>query len=118
MSLNLRVGKQDFLDQIALLDQKMSALQNVIDKYRKAKTNLDQFVRGEDSSYEAWVERIDAHITAAGKARAALKEQKDVLQKTVDQMENIGKEIKETVTAGAEAVKSTAEAAIRIAPLL
>lgn len=118
MSLGLHVGKQTFIDAIDKLDRKMSELQNVIDKYRTAKTNLDQFVEAEDSSYEKWVQTIDERITAAGKARAALNEQKDMLQKTVDQMEDFGGEIVRTVETGAEAVKSTAEAALRVAPLL
>ena len=118
MSLNLRVSKQDFLDRIEKINNKMINLDGVIQKYRTLKSNLDQFVQPEDSTYEQWCQRIDANIESCGRAKAALKESKDSMQKTVDQMENIGAELRETISAATEATKSTAEAAIRIAPLL
>lgn len=117
-SLNLKVKKQDFVDRINDIESRMNALSDVIAKYRDLKVNLDQFVEAEDSSYEDWVQRIDSHIDAAGRAKAALKESKDTLQKTVDQMDDFGSNVKQTVQAATEATKSTVETAIRIAPLL
>ena len=117
-SVNLKVSKQDFVDRIDQIDLKMQNLADVISKYNNLKTNLDQFTEPEDDSYEAWVQRIDEHIKSAQKARAALKESRDTLQKTVDQMEDFGSKVVETVSSAAEALKSTAEAAINIAPLL
>ncbi len=117
-SLNLRVSKQDFLDRIDTIDEKMNRLADVIQKYRDLKVNLDQFVEPEDDTYQDWCQRIDEHIAAAGKARAALNEAKKSLQTTVDQMDDFGTQVKETVVAGIEATKSTTEAALKIAPLL
>lgn len=117
-SLNLKVSKQDFLNRIDAIQSKMDKLSDVIQKYRDLKTNLDQFVEPEDNSYEDWVRRIDEHINAAGRAKASLKESKDMLQKTVDQMDEFGNEVKQTVDSATEATKSTIEAAIKIAPLL
>ena len=117
-SLNLKVSRQDFVNRIDAIQSKMDKLSDVIQKYRDLKTNLDQFVEAEDSSYENWVARIDGHIEAAGRAKASLNESKQMLQKTVDQMDEFGNEVKQTVDAATEATKSTVEAAIRIAPLL
>ena len=118
MSLGLKVSKQDFLDRIEQIDNKMGKLDGVIQKYRNLKTNLDQFVKPEDSTYEQWCERIDANITSCGKAKAALSKSKETLQKTVDQMDDFGNQLKETVTTATQATIHTAEVAIKIAPLL
>ena len=115
---NLKVDKQTFENKIADIERKIAALDDVISRYRTAKTNLDQFVKPEDSSYEEWVKRIDENINACGKAKAALNESKATLQKTVDQMDNLNKEIQETVSSATEAAKSSIDAAIKIAPLL
>ena len=117
-SLNLKVSKQDFLNRIDAIQAKMDRLSDVIQKYRDLKTNLDQFVEPEDNSYEVWVARIDEHINAAGRAKAALNESKKTLQQTVDQMDEFGNVVKQTVSSATEATKSTVEAAIKIAPLL
>lgn len=117
-SLSLKVNKQDFLNMISEVEQKMNRLDDVISKYRDLKVNLDQFVEPEDSSYEKWVAQIDEYINAAGSSKAALQESKDALQTTVEQMEGFGAEVMQTVTAAAEATKSTVETAIRISPLL
>lgn len=116
--LNLRVKKQDFVDRIEMCNAKMDVLSDVIEKYRQAKVNLDQFVQGEDDSYQRWVERIDAHIDAAGRAKASLAEAKKALEETVNQMDDFGSEVEKTVSDSVEALKSTAQAAINIAPLL
>ena len=117
-SLNLRVSKQDFVNRIELIQQKMNALDDVIQKYGEARNNLDQFVEEGDSTYQQWVERIDANVTACRKARAALDESRQKLQETVNQMEGISSQIAQTVQAGTDAAKSTVEAAIRVAPYL
>lgn len=117
-SLNLKVSKQDFTTRIDLISQKMNALTDVINKYRDLKTNLDQFVEAEDSSYEDWVQRIDEHIDAAGRAKASLNEAKKTLQETVDQMTGFVGQVQQTVRSATEATKSTVGAAVKIAPLL
>ena len=117
-NLNLRVSKQDFVNRIELITQKMNALDDVIQKYGEARNNLDQFVEEGDSTYQQWIERIDANVTACRKARAALDESRQKLQTTVDQMEGVNSQIANLVQTGTEAAKSTVEAAIRVAPYL
>ena len=117
-SLRLKASKQDFMNRVNDIQAKMDKLDDVIRKYRDLKTNLDQFVEAEDSSYEDWVKRIDEHINAAGKAKAALNESKKSLQQTVDQMDEFGNLVKQTLETATEATKNTVEAAIKIAPLL
>ena len=117
-SLNLRVSKEDFERRIELVDQRMNVLLDVIERYARAKENLDQFMEGDDSNVEAMIERIDVNVEAAKKSHAALNETKLSLQETVNQMEGMSKEVKETLTAGIEATKSTVEAAITIKSIL
>ena len=117
-SLNLKVSKADFEQRIEVIAQKISNLDSVIQQYREAKANLDQFVEEGDSTYEQWIERIDANVTACGKAKAALMESKASLEKTVEQMEGMSGQLRETIASATEEAKSTVEAAIKIAPLL
>lgn len=117
-SLNLKVNKQDFVERIDQIQNKMDKLSDVINKYRDLKVNLDQFVEAEDDTYEQWCQRIDEHIDAAGRARASLNASKEVLQKTVDQMDDFGNQVRQTVQEGVEATKNVVETAVKIAPLL
>ncbi|MBQ6825011.1 MAG: hypothetical protein IJP27_10180 [Clostridia bacterium] len=117
-SLNLRVSKSDFEMRINTIEVKMQVLQDVINRYGDAKRNLDQFIEGDDSNYQAMLDRIDANVLAAKKAYSALQETKLSLQQTVDQMEGFGNEVKETISAATEATVSTIEAAIKIDSIL
>lgn len=117
-SLNLRVSKSDFEQRVGIIEAKMSALMDVIDRYNNAKGNLDQFIESSDSNYEAIVEEIDENIRAAKKAHAALNETKLQLQETVDQMDNLGREIAETAKSAVEATKSAVDATLKIDSIL
>ena len=117
-SLNLKVGKKDFVDRIEMINAKMSYLQDVINRYRNAKANLDQFVEEGDSSYQAWIERIDTNIETCGKAYASLQESKASLQTTVDQMEGMSAQIQQTVSSATEAAKSSVSASLKVAAIL
>ena len=117
-SLNLKVKRSDFQRQIDEIGAKMQALDDVVMKYRNLKENLDQFVEPEDDTYQQWVDRIDANIDAAGRSRAALKTAHDTLQKTVEQMDDFGSLVKETVTSATEAASEVVKATITVAPLL
>lgn len=117
-SLNLRVSKEDFERRIELVDQRMNVLLDVIERYARAKENLDQFMDSDDTNVESMIQRIDENVKAAKKAHAALNETKLSLQETVNQMEGMSSEVKETLEAGIEATKSTVEAAITINSIL
>ena len=117
-SLNLHVSKQDFITRIETINQKMTALKDVIDRYNNAKANLDQFVEEGDSTYEEWVRRIDINIENCGKAYASLQESKQSLEKTVEQMEGMGAQLKETVSSATEAAQSTIDATLKVASIL
>ena len=117
-SLNLRVSKQDFEQRISIIETKIAMLVDVIDRYSRAKENLDQFIESNDSNYQAMVERIDANVMSAKKAHAALTETKNSLQDTVSKMENMGNEVAETITSATDAAVSTISAALKIDSLL
>ena len=117
-SLNLKVSKEDFEARISIIEVRMEQLVDVIERYGRAKENLDQFIESADSNYDAMIARIDENIKAAKKAHAALNETKLSLQDTVDKMQNMGNEIKETITAGTDAAASTISAAIKIDSIL
>jgi len=117
-SLNLFVSKEDFVNRIDLVQQKMSRLEDVISRYNDAKANLDQFVDERDSTFEQWVQRIDINIENCKKAWTSLQETKQSLEKTVEQMEGMSSQLKQTVTDATEAAKSTIEAKLKVASIL
>lgn len=117
-SLNLKVSKADFVQRIELVDNKMKALDDVIQRYGEARKNLDQFVEQGDSTYEAWLDRIDANVDACKRAKASLQETKLSLEKTVEQMEGMSSQLKETISAGAEAASSVVKTTIKVASVL
>lgn len=116
--LNLKVSKSDFEQRIAVVEGRMAQLMDVINRYNQAKVNLDQFIESDDSNYHEMVARIDANIMAAKKSHAALTETKAALQETINLMEGMSSEVKETITSAVEATTSTVNAAIKIAELL
>ena len=117
-SLNLKVSKSDFEKRINVVDIRMAQLVDVVERYNQAKANLDQFIEGSDSAYEEMLERIDVNIKAAKKAHAALVETKNSLQETVNLMEGLGTEVKETITSATEATANVVNTAIQVAELL
>ena len=116
--LNLRVSKADFEKRIEFINTRMSSLENVVDRYNNAKQNLDQFIENGDSNYEAMCQQIDEYIRNAKKAHAALNATKLELQETVDKMDNMGNEVKETIVSATEATVSAVNAAIKIDAIL
>ena len=117
-SLNLKVSKSDFEQRITVVEGRMAQLMDVINRYNNAKANLDQFIEGGDSNYQTMVERIDENIKTARAAYAGLTETKATLQETVNLMEGMSNEVKETITAATEATVSTVNAAIKVSQLL
>ena len=118
LDLSLRVSKEDFEARIATVQLKMDALRDVINRYQDAKRNLDQFLEGNDSNYDAMIERIDVNIKAAGKSYAALQQTKVSLEETVSQMAGMSSQVSSTLDAAIEAAGSTVNAALHIQEIL
>ena len=117
-SLNLRVSKGDFEKRIAVVEIRMGALVDVINRYENAKANLDQFIESNDNNYDNMVKQIDVYIKNAKKAHSALNATKLELQSTVEKMANMGNEVKETIVAATDATVRAVEAAIKIDAIL
>ena len=117
-SLNLKVSKSDFEHRINVVEIRMAQLADVVERYNQAKANLDQFIESGDSTYEAMVERINENVRAAKKAHAALVETKASLLETVNLMEGMSTEIKQTITSATEATANVVNTAIQVSELL
>ena len=117
-SLNLRVSKDDFVKRIDIVNTKMQNLQDVISRYDEAKRNLDQFVEEGDSTSQSWIERINANIDNCKKAWTALQESKQSLEKTVEQMEGMTSQLKETITSATEATVNVVKTTLKVESML
>lgn len=117
-SLNLRVSQSDFEQRIALIDQRMTILADVVRRYESAKRNMDQFIESDDSNFDAMCANIDQYIENAKRAHGSLNETKLELQRTVEQMGGMSNQVKEVIGSATEAAKSTLEAAIQVNSIL
>ena len=117
-SLNLRVSKEDFVNRINTISSKMQILQDVINRYGEAKRNLNQFVEEGDSTYESWIERIDTNILNCKKAWSSLQESKQTLEKTVEQMEGMSGQLRQTVADATEAAKNVITTTLKVESML
>lgn len=117
-SLNLRVSQKDFEQRIQVVELRMQVLSDVVSRYESAKKNLDQFIEGDDSNFEAMCDNIDQYIQNAKRAHAALNETKATLLQTVQQMDGMSNQVKEVIGSATEAAKSTLEAAIQVNSIL
>lgn len=117
-SLNLKVSKADFERRLQIIETRMSALMDVINRYGTARSNLDQFIENGDDNYQAMIDRIDQNVMAAKKAYAALNSLKLEINTTVTQLDEMSGKVKETITSATEAAKSSVEAAIKVAAIL
>lgn len=117
-SLNVTVSRADFERRMQVIEIRMNALIDVINRYGSAKSNLDQFITSEDDNFDAMVQRIDTNVLAAKKAHAALNQIKVQIQTTLTQMDEMSGKVKETITSATDAAKSTVEAAIKINSIL
>lgn len=117
-SLNIKVNKQDFANRINELDIRIAALMDVIGRYENAKKNMSQFIGDTDSNYADVLAQIEYNIKTARAAHEHLKEARAELQTTVDKMENMGKEVGQTIKDAFEAAKSTTEAVMRVDAIL
>ena len=111
---NLRVTKEDFLNRIGIIETKMGALKDVVQRYNNAINNLDQFIESDDSNYEKMVERIKVNIEAASKSYAALSETKASLQATVEKMEGMSSKVGSTLDDARKAAEQTINTTIRL----
>ena len=118
LSLNLKVSKDDFQARVDAANTGMNKLMDVINKYERAKANLDQFMEEGDSNYYAMIERIDVNINAAKRTYAALQETKMTLEKTIQQMEGMSGNVKNVLEDAKEAAVSTINAGFKIESIL
>lgn len=118
LSLNLKVSKDDFQARVDAADRGMNKLMDVINKYERAKANLDQFMEEGDTNYYAMIERIDVNINAAKRTYAALQETKMTLEKTIQQMEGMSGNVKNVLEDAKEAAVSTINAGFKIESIL
>ena len=116
--VSLKVSKEDFQRNVDKLVEKIAKLDDIIQRYGQAKNNLTQFVEEGDSSYQSWCERIDVNVNACRASKVALEEQKAVLEKTIEEMEGMGGQLKSTLESAKDAAVSTVKAAIKVEGIL
>ena len=116
--VGLKVSKQDFLDRIAVCDQKMGKLMDVIERYNRAKSSLSQFIQESDITFQLMLDRIEENVKAAKKSYNALQATKVSLEEVVSKMETMGNEAQNTLQDAIGAVGSVVNSALQISDVL
>ena len=93
-------------------------MDDLIQRYGQAKNELTQFVEEGDSTYQAWCERIDVNVNACRASKVALEEQKVLLDKTIEEMEGMGGQLRGVLDSAKEAAVSSVKAAIKVEGIL
>ena len=114
LDLNLKVSEQDFLNRINVIEQKMSDLWNVIEKYGRAKLNIGLFMGSTDTHLEDMIERINVNVEAARAEYQNLQEIKVTMQETVNQMNSMSAKIGKTIESATENAKEAIKSVINI----
>ncbi|MBE6957137.1 MAG: hypothetical protein E7450_06760 [Ruminococcaceae bacterium] len=113
-----KFSAQAMQTRIDNIQQKMDQLMDVITRYEQERNNLDQFIEDADSNYQAMVERINVNVKAAKDTYEALKGVKAGLEKTLQQMTDMGQNIASTIEDATDAAKSVIKAAIKVDSVL
>ena len=110
--------KSKFEELVAAIDEKMAKLMDIIERYRRAKENLTQFIEEGGVGYIQMLERIEENVKAAKAAYKDLEATKTSLQETLNQMDNFGNEVSATLEAAIEAAGSAVNAALHVDEVL
>ena len=116
--LRLKASKESYLQRIADLDNKMTQLEGILADYRTLRTNVNRFMTDQDSNFVAMQENVDQNIIAVGKAIGMTQATREVLQKTVDDMDSTSANIGSIIQDATTTVKEGVEAAVKIAAIL
>ena len=118
IDLLLHANKSDYLNLIGQLDGKLNELTALLGDYQLLKNNVDSFIQDGDSNYENMKANVEANIDAVRRAIATTQNNRDNLQKTVDQMDEMGGNVTRLIQESTEAAANTIKTAIRVDGLL
>lgn len=116
--LLLHVNKEDYLRKINELDGKLNQLRDLLSRYNTLKSNVNRFVQDRDSNFEQMQANVEANVDAVRRAIAITQKSRESLQKTVDQMEDMGSKTSAMLSEAANAAVNGVKTAIRIEGLL
>lgn len=116
--LMLHVNKEDYLTKISQLDALLNKLRDLLSRYQALKNNVTKFVQDGDSNFEKMRDNVQANIEAVQRAIGITQQSKDTLQKTVDQMDEMGSKVGTLLQEGAETARNVISTAIRVDKLL
>lgn len=118
VELLLKVNKEDYLQKIGELDQKINALRDLLGRYQQLKADVNMFVEDGDSNFQKMQENVEANIDAVRRAISITQHSRDTLQKTVDQMDSMSSKTSTMMSQAAQTAKSAISTAIRVNDLL
>ncbi len=116
--LSLKISKSSYQDRITILEAKLAALNDVLQEYRDLNNNVNSFMGEVDDNFVAMQGNVRENIAAVKKAIAATEQSRDMLQKTLDAMDETGRQIGTIMQEGVELAKNTIETAIKAAVVL
>lgn len=118
VDLRLKVSKSAYEEKIDRLQNLLNRADNAITSYENKKTMLDSFMDGTDDNYEATLQMIEDNIARVRKARSMCEAGIQMLQGTLNDIDDFGENLRKNIENLTEMAKNTADAAFDAANLL
>lgn len=118
VELRLKVSKNAYREKIDRLQNYLNRADNTISSYENKKTMLDSFMDGTDDNYEATLQMIEDNIARVRKARSMCEASIQMLQGTLNDIDDFGENLKKNIETFTDLAKNTADAAFDAANLL
>lgn len=113
-SLEMHVNIDTFNHANSQLQGQIGVLQGILSEYEALKTNVNNFIEGNDSNFDKMQENVEENIKSVKAELAEVQQIKDQIQHTVDSMEEMGTNAQTILDQGTEAAGQAIRAAIKL----
>lgn len=116
-SLEMHVDINTFINANDKLQGEIEELNNILGDYQALKTNVNNFLEGNDSNFEKMQENVEENIKAVKAELAEVQQIKEQIKRTVDSMEEMSANTQKILDEGTQAAGRAIKAAIKVEEL-
>lgn len=102
VDFRLKVSVSSYQQKIATLEGYLCELDSLLERYENKKTELDSFMDGSDDNYESLLALVEENVKAVRTAKSQTEKSLEILRTTLENMQDFGSTIINTISTGAE----------------
>ena len=102
VDFRLKVSVSSYQQKIATLEGYLGELDSLLERYENKKTELDSFMDGSDDNYESLLALVEENVKAVRTAKSQTEKSLEILRTTLENMQDFGSTIINTINTGAE----------------